>query len=175
MAKELKLRQPKALNPRRRLMNLTRSESDLERLMDDFFDRRARAWWPERWSLPAVLDIEPPVVDFYEEKDDLVVKAELPGMEKQDIEVNVTDHTLTIKGEKKNEEEVEEENYYRSERSFGSFRRDLELPSDVQAEKAKASFKNGILEVRLARTEAAKPKEIKIAVEEGPTTSGRQN
>ena len=86
-------------------MNPTRSESDLERLMDDFFDRRARAWWPERWSLPAVLDIEPPVVDFYKEKDDLVVKAELPGMEKEDIEVNVTDHTLTIKGEKKKEED----------------------------------------------------------------------
>ena len=175
MAKELKLRQPKAISPRRPLMNPTRSESDLERLMDDFFDRRARAWWPERWSLPAVLDIEPPVVDFYEEKDDLVVKAELPGIEKEDIEVNVTDHTLTIKGEKKKEEAVEEEKYYRSERSFGSFRRSLELPSDVQAEKAKASFKNGILEVRLARTEAAKAKEIKIAVEEGPTTSVGQN
>jgi HSP20 family protein len=122
MAKELKLRQPKAVTPRRALINLTRSESDLERLMDDFFDRRARAWWPERWSLPAVLDIEPPVVDFYKEKDDLVVKAELPGIEKQDIEVNVTDHTLTIKGEKKKEEKAEEANYYRSERSFGSFR-----------------------------------------------------
>ena len=175
MAKELKLRSPKAVIPRRPLMNPSRSDSHLERVMDDFFDRRARAWWPEKWSLPAVLYIEPPVLDFYKEKDDLVVKAELPGMEKEDIEVNVTDHTLTIKGEKKKEEEVEEENYYRSERSFGSFRRDLELPSDVQAEKAKASFKNGILEVRLARTEAAKAKEIKIAVEEGPTTSVGQN
>jgi HSP20 family protein len=155
-------------------MGLTRSESDLERLMGDFFDRKARSWWPERW-LPAVLDIEPPVVDFYEEKDDLVVKAELPGMEKEDIEVNVTDHSLTIKGEKKKEEEVEEENYYRSERSFGSFRRSLELPSDVQAEKAKASFKNGILEVRLPKSEVAKPKEIKVAVAEGPITSVGQN
>jgi len=163
MAKELKLRQPKAVIPRRP------RESDLERVMDDFYDRRARAWWPERWSLPAVLDIEPPVVDFYEEKDDLVVKAELPGMEKQDIEVNVIDHSLTIKGEKKKEEDVEEENYYRSERAFGSFRRSLELPSDVQAEKAKASFKNGILEVRLPKTEVAKAKEIKVAVEEGPS------
>jgi HSP20 family molecular chaperone IbpA len=67
-------------------VNLTRSDSDLERLMNaDFFDHKARAWWPERWSLPAVLDIEPPVVDLYEDKDDLVVKAELPGVEKQDI------------------------------------------------------------------------------------------
>jgi HSP20 family protein len=143
--------------------------------MDDFVARRARPWWPERWSLPAVLDIEPPVVDFYDEKDDLVVKAELPGMEKQDIEVNVTDHTLTIKGEKKKAAEIEEENYYQSERYFGSFHRRLELPSDVQAEKAKASFKNGILEVRLPKTEVAKPKEIKVAVEEGPITSVGQN
>ena len=116
-----------------------------------------------------MLDIEPPVVDFYKEKDDLVVKAELPGIEKQDIEVNVTDHTLTIKGEKKKEEKAEEANYYRSERSFGSFRRTLELPSDVKAEKVKASFRNGILEVRLPKTEVAKTKEIEVAVEEGPS------
>jgi HSP20 family protein len=170
MAKELKLRQPKAVTPKRPRA-LIRWQSE----MDDVFDRRARPWWPERWSLPAVLDIEPPVVDFYEEKDDLVVKAELPGMEKEDIEVNVTDHSLTIKGQKKKEETVEEENYYRSERSFGSFHRSLELPSDVQAEKAKASFKNGILEVRLPKTEVAKAKEIKVAVEEGPITSVGQN
>ena len=77
------------------------------------------------------------------------------------MEFNVTDHSLTIKGEKKKEEKVEEENYYRSERSLVSFRRSLELPSDVQVEKAKASFKNGILEVRLARTEVAKLKRLR--------------
>ena len=100
--------------------------------MNDFFDRRPRAWWPEKWSLPAALDIEPPVLDFYKEKDHLVVKV----------------GTL-----------------------FWVIPQSLELPSDVQAEKATASFKNGILEVRLARTEVAKPKEIKVAVEEEPTTS----
>ena len=80
MANELKLRQPKAAIPRRPLMNPTRSDSHLERLMDDFFDRRARAWWPERWSLPAVLDIEPPSWTSTKRKIDLVVKAELPGI-----------------------------------------------------------------------------------------------
>jgi HSP20 family protein len=175
MANELKVREPKGISPRRPLMGLTRRVNDLERLMDEFFDRRTRAWWPERWSLPAVLDIEPPVVDLYADKDDLVVKAELPGIEKQDIEVNVTDHTLTIKGEKKKAEEIEEEKYYQSERSFGSFHRSLELPSDIQAEKAKASFKNGILEVRLPKSEVAKAKEIKVPVEEGPITSVGQN
>ena len=106
-----------------------------------------------------------PTVDVYEEKDDIVVKAELPGMDKDNIEVNLTDHTLTIKGEKKKEEEVKEENYYRSERSYGSFLRTLELPKDVHADKVKASFKNGILEVRIPKTEEAKAKEIKVKVE----------
>ena len=67
-------------------------------------------------------------MDLYEEKDEIVVKAELPGMEKDNIEVNLADHTLTIKGEKKKEAEVKEENYYRSERFHGSFLRTLELP-----------------------------------------------
>lgn len=87
------------------------------------------------------------------------------------MEFNVADHSLTIKGEKKKEEKDEEKYYYRSERSFGSFRRTLELPSDVQAEKDKASFKNGILEVRRPQDEVAKAKESKVAVEEGPTAS----
>jgi HSP20 family protein len=76
-------------------------------------------------------------------------------MEKDNIEVNLADHTLTIKGEKKKEEEVKEKNYYRSERFHGSFLRTLELPKDVHGDKVKASFKNGILEVRLPKTEEA--------------------
>ena len=79
--------------------------------------------------------------------------------------MNLTDHTLTIKGEKKKEEEVKEGNYHRSERSYGSFLRTLELPKDVHADKVKASFKNGILEVRMPKTEEAKAKEIKVKVE----------
>ena len=106
-----------------------------------------------------------PAVDVFEEKDDIVVKAEIPGMDKDNIEVNLTDHTLTIKGEKKKEEEVKEENYYRSERSYGSFFRTLELPKDVHGDKVKATFKNGVLEVRMPKTEEAKAKEIKVKVE----------
>ena len=87
------------------------------------------------------------------------------GIDKDNIEVNLIDHTLTIKGEKKKEEEVKEENYYRCERSYGSFLRSVELPKDVHADKVKASFKNGILEVRMPKTEEAKSKEIKVKVE----------
>jgi len=111
------------------------------------------------------LEVVAPTVDLYEEKDEIVVKAELPGIDKNNIEVNLTDHMLTIKGEKKKEEEVKEKNYYRSERSYGSFLRTLELPKDVHGDKVKASFKNGILEVRMPKTEEAKAKEIKVKVE----------
>jgi HSP20 family protein len=111
------------------------------------------------------MEVKPPIVDVFEEKDEIVVKAELPGIEKDNIEVNLTDHTLTIKGEKKKEEEVKEENYYRAERSYGSFLRTLDLPRDVRADQLKASFKNGILEVRMPKTEEAKAKEIKVKVE----------
>ena len=104
-------------------------------------------------------------MDLYEEKDEIVVKAELPGMEKDNIEVNLSDDRLTIKGEKKKEEEIKKENYYRSERSYGSFVRTLELPGEVQADKVKANFKNGVLEIRLPKTEQAKKKETKVRVE----------
>jgi len=102
---------------------------------------------------------------MFEEKDDIVVKAEIPGMEKNNIEVNLTDHTLTIKGEKKKEDEVKKENNYRSERSYGSFLRTLPLPADVQGDKVKANFENGVMEVRLLKTEAAKAKEVKVKVD----------
>jgi HSP20 family protein len=137
----------------------------MERMMDDFFDRRMRPWWPERWFRAEGFLTNAPALDVFEDKDDLVVKAELPGMEKDNVEVNLTDHTLTIKGEKRKEEEVKEEKYYRSERSYGSFVRTLELPATVQVDKIKASFKNGILEIRMPKTEEAKTKEIKIKVD----------
>jgi HSP20 family protein len=158
-------KEKRELAPWRPFADLTGWERDMERMMDNFFDRRMRPWWPERWFRTEGSLTNVPALDIFEEKDDLVVKAELPGMEKDDVEVNLTDHTLTIKGEKKKEDEVKEEKYYRSERSYGSFVRTLQLPADVQADKVKASFKNGILEVRLPKTEEAKTKEIKVKVD----------
>jgi HSP20 family protein len=152
------------LAPWRPFSDLTRWERDMERMMDSFFDRRMRPWWPERW-FGSEAPMTGPALDVYEDKDDLVVKAELPGLDKDNVEVDLTDHTLIIKGEKKKEEEAKEENYYRSERSYGTFVRTLQLPKDVQADKVKASFKNGILEVRMPKTEEAKAKEIKVQVE----------
>jgi HSP20 family protein len=165
MAEKAKEKETKAVAPRRPFMDLSRWERDMERMMEDFFGRRTRPWWPERWFRTEEMEVAAPAVDLYEEKDDIVVKAELPGIDKDNIEVNLTDHTLTIKGEKKKEEEIKEENYYRSERSYGSFVRTLELPKDVRTDKVKASFKNGILEVRLPKTEEAKAKEVKVKVD----------
>ena len=79
-------------------------------------------------------------MDLYEEKDEIVAKVELPGMEKDDIEVNIIDHRLTVKGEKKKEKEIKEENFYRSERSYGSFIRPLDLPQEVHPPKTPAPF-----------------------------------
>jgi HSP20 family protein len=139
--------------------DLTAWERDMERMMEDVFGRRPLAsWWPR--ALGAAV----PALDLYEEKEEVVAKAELPGIERKDIQVNISDHQLTIKGEKKKEEETKEKNFYRSERSYGSFCRSVELPADVEVDKAKASFKDGVLEIHIPKTEEAKkqPKQVTI-------------
>jgi len=153
-----------ALVPRRAPSELS-PWGDLDRMFEDFLERRLRSFWPERWWPAAGVEITTPAVDLYKEKDDIVVKAELPGMEKDNIELNLSDNRLTIRGEKKKEEEVKKEGYYRSERSYGSFVRTLELPSEVPTDKVKAAFKNGVLEIRLPKTEEAKKKETKVKVD----------
>jgi HSP20 family protein len=165
MADKAKNKETKALAPRGSFMDFTRWERDMDRMMEDFLERRMRPWWPERWFRAEGMELTTPAIDLYEEKNDIVVKAELPGIDKNNIEINLADHMLTIKGEKKKEEEDKEENYYRSERSYGSFVRTLELPKDIHTDKVKASFKNGILEVRLPKTEEAKAKEVKVKVD----------
>ncbi len=165
MAEKAKEKETKAVTPSRPFMDLGRWDREMDRMMEGFFGRRARPWWPERWFRTEPVGITAPAVDLYEEKDDIVVKAELPGMDKDNIEVNLTDHTLTIKGEKKKEEEIKEKDYYRAERSYGSFFRTVELPKEVHSDKVKAHFKNGILEVRLPKTEEAKAKEVKVKVD----------
>jgi HSP20 family protein len=165
MADKTQEKESRVLAPRKSFLGLNRWEPDMDRMMDDFFGRRTRSLWPERWLGGEGMDFRAPAVDLYEDKNDIVVKAELPGIDKDNIEINLTDHTLTIRGEKKKEEELQEENYYRSERSYGSFMRTLELPADVQTENVKASFKNGILEVRLPKNEDAKTKGVQVKID----------
>ncbi len=105
-----------------------------------------------------------PPVDIYETENDIVLKAELPGMDPKDVDVKVEDNTLYLKGERKFEKEVMNENYHRVERSYGSFARSFSLPNSISAEKVKAEFKDGLLTLTLPKREEAKPKTIRIDV-----------
>jgi HSP20 family protein len=105
-----------------------------------------------------------PAVDIYETDHDVVMKAELPGIDPKDVEVRVEDGTLYLKGERKFQNEIKKENYHRVERSYGSFTRSFTLPNSVDADKAKAEYKNGVLTLTMPKKEEAKPKTIQIAV-----------
>lgn len=127
-----------------------------ERRFDDLFGRSS-------WRLPVEGRGWMPAVDVFEKEDKFVVKAELPGMKEEDIDVSVVGDTLSIKGEKKTETEIEEEDYYRCERSYGSFYRSIPLPSTVDADKIEASFEDGVLEVALPKSAKVKPKKIAVS------------
>ena len=105
-----------------------------------------------------------PPVDIYETADSIVLKAELPGVDPKDVEVKVEDNSLFLKGERRFEKEVKNENYHRVERSYGSFARSFSLPNSIEAEKVKAEYKDGLLTLTLPKREEAKPKTIKIDV-----------
>lgn len=136
--------------------------------VDTLFDRMFGSSWLRpisRMEWPSqALAVDAPAVDLYEEKDDLVLKAEIPGLNKDEIDVTVSGSTLTIKGEKKKEEEIKEKDYYRCERSFGAFSRVIELPVDIKTDGVKATFKNGLLEVRMPKTEEAKNNVVHVKV-----------
>jgi len=138
----------------------------LDRIMEDMWRRPFPSLFGrDRWLPIRPLGIRMPSVDVYEEKDTVVIKAELPGMKKEDIEVNLAGDMLTIKGEKKEDKEVKEDDYYRRERSYGSFLRSMTLPCEVKGDQIKANFKDGILEIRLPKTEDAKKKSIAVKID----------
>jgi HSP20 family protein len=105
-----------------------------------------------------------PAIDLFEDKDQFIVKAEIPGMKKEDIDVSLHNDALTISGERKYEEKKEEGANYRTERFFGRFQRTVTLPKNVAPDKVKASYKEGILTVTVAKSELAKPKQIEVQV-----------
>ena len=104
-------------------------------------------------------------LDIYEEKDDLVVKTELPGVKHEDLDISLEDGILTVKAEKKQEETSEDTTYYTCERHYGKYSRSIKLPFNVESDKISANFENGVLEIRLPKAEEAKPKRIEVKPE----------
>jgi len=105
-----------------------------------------------------------PPLDVYETKDDLVMTVELPGVKEKDVRLSIVGEVLSLRGQRVPNSEVREENYHRIERWSGSFERHIQLPISVQADKVRATYRDGVLEIRLPKVEEVKPREIKIEV-----------
>lgn len=132
-------------------------QDDMNRLFTDFFSRA-----PGRRSIAEGLWA--PLMDIEETKDDIVVKAEIPGMKKEEIKIQITGDVLCISGDRKHEEETKDKTYHRIERVYGQFQRVIKLPSEVQSGKTKANYENGLLTIVIPKAEEVKPKEIAIEV-----------
>ena len=138
------------------------SVQDWENSIRQFFNLS----WPRTQDLDDGSDSHwSPVIDVSETKTEIIIEAEIPGLGKDDINVSVDNNTLTIKGEKKQETKTDEEDAVRTERVYGRFVRELSLPQSVDAEKIKATYKNGVLHVTLPKQETAQPKQISIDVD----------
>lgn len=139
----------------------------MEKFFEDMFEENLPSRFLRRFprfKWMREVEMVSPAVDMFEKADEIVVKAEVPGIDKKNIKISVSDNVLSIKGEMKKEEEVKEEDYYYSERSYGSFSRSLTLPAKVVESKISAEFKDGILEVHLPKIAESKPKEIKVDI-----------
>ena len=105
-----------------------------------------------------------PAADIYEDEHNITIKLEVPGIEEKDLDIRLENNTLTVRGERNFEKEEKEENFHRVERRYGSFARSFTLPNSVDSDNAQASYENGILKIKLAKREEAKPKQIKVGV-----------
>lgn len=137
--------------------DLVAPQDRFNRLFNDMFSRcfaetdlAARTWAPP--------------VDIYETEDNIVLKVELPGVDPKDVECRIEDSTLYLKGERKAESELKQNNYHLMERTYGAFTRAFPLPGSVDADKVKAEYKDGVLTLTLPKREEAKPKTIKINI-----------
>jgi HSP20 family protein len=139
----------------------------LEDEIEDWF--RSPRWFGRSFRFPRLPRLESgaawaPSVDIYEDGNELVVKAELPGVTKEDVTVSLEEDTLVLQGERKSEKEVKEDKYYRMERQYGSFYRRLPVPAGTTEDSIKASFKDGILEIRMPKPAESKPAAKQITV-----------
>ncbi len=130
-------------------------DSEVNRLFDGFFGRPAASNGERMWV---------PALDMYETKDEIVLNFELPGVREKDVTLSITGDVLTLKGERAFDSDVTGENYHHVERVFGKFERSVQLPMEVQADKVQATYRDGMLEVKLPKAEEVKPREIKINI-----------
>lgn len=130
-------------------------QDQINRLFNDAFERKGEESSLSAWA---------PAVDIYETEQELVVKADLPDVDPQDLDIRVENNLLAIRGERKFEKKVSEENYLRVERSYGSFARSFTLANTVNSEAIKADYQNGVLTLTIPKREEAKPKQIKVKV-----------
>ena len=145
------------LTTRRPMRNLFNLHNQMDKVFSDLFDSHeggtdtdSTAWMP--------------TVDISETKNGFEIRAELPGVSENDVNVSVTDNLLTIKGEKHQEAETDGKNYHRVERRYGSFQRNFTLPRHIETDAIKAEFKDGVLTLGIPKAEAAKPTEVPITV-----------
>lgn len=137
--------------------------NDLFRLRNEFdrmFERAFRRMPGGPWE---------PTVDFFERGNQLVLRAELPGVDPKDVDVTVSEDAITLRGELRHEERVDRDGYYHNERRYGSFYRQIALPAEVRPEQAKAEFRNGVLAVTIPKTEEARTRSYKVPINRADT------
>ena len=138
---------------------------NLRRTVDRFFDNVSdREWQPMQWGL---------AVDVVENKEDFVIKASVPGINPDDLDVSYADDTLTIKGEVKSDSENKEDQYHLRERHYGAFARSISLPTKIKGDAIEANYQNGVLTLRLPKAEEVKPKRIAIKVSDQKMIEGK--
>jgi HSP20 family protein len=147
-----------AITRRDPFLTLANWQEQVNRLLENPFPGRAEASAITAWA---------PSVDIYETENELVLKADLPDLNEKDLDVRVENNMLTIRGERKFEQKVKEENYLRIERTYGSFSRSFSLPNTVSPESIKAEYKNGVLTVEMPKRAESKPKQVKVNVTNG--------
>jgi HSP20 family protein len=138
--------------------NLSTLQNQVNRLFEISFPARTDNSALTTWA---------PAVDIYETENELVIKADLPEISEKELDVRVENNMLTIRGERKFEEKVKEDNYLRIERTYGSFSRSFSLPNTVNTEAIKAEYKNGVLTVEMPKRAESKPKQVKVNVTNG--------
>ncbi len=134
------------------------------RTMQDQMNRLLDLAWTREAGEELREGVWQPPVDIYEDKDSVIIKAELPEIDQKDIDIRIEDNTLTLRGERKHSEKIKQENFHRIERYYGSFQRSFTLPQNIDQEKVKASCDKGVLTITLPKREETKPKQITVEV-----------